>query len=289
MGAKNSKEKKNKENWFWKSTRVVGLNPVSFQERWRFTFNHFQLISVFVLLALVFFFIYYAVFAYTPLGYWLPENVKNRNKEQIEQQFTTISKLEDKVQKQDQFIENLQLVITGEIPVDSVYQTSSETPSPQESKVDTSTSSVERELTEHLQKREQAQKNTSLQSMEDLFLFDPVKGEISQEFRLPNHAGVDIVTAPEEKIRACLDGVVIHSSFNDADGHMIILSHRNDIISVYKHAERALVETGDRVEAGNSIGIVGNSGERTSGPHLHFELWTAKGPLNPLNYLSFGQ
>ncbi len=289
MGTKNSKEKQNKENWFWKSTRVVGLNPVSFQERWRFTFNRLQLISVFVLLAFVFFFIYYAVFAYTPMGYWLPENVKNRNKEQIERQFTTISKLEDKVQKQDQFIANLQLVITGEIPLDSVYQTSSESTSPQESKVDTSISSVERELTEHLQKREETQKNTPLQSMEDLFLFDPVKGEISQEFRLPNHAGVDIVTAPKEKIRACLDGVVIHSSFDDADGHMIILSHRNDIISVYKHAERALVKTGDRVEAGNGIGIVGNSGERTSGPHLHFELWTAKGPLNPLNYLSFGQ
>lgn len=289
MSRKDSNYKKNGESWLWKSTRVIGLNPVSFQERWRFTFNPFQLISLLILLVLMFFFIYYAVFAYTPLGYWLPENVKNRNKQQIERQFTTISKLEEKVQKQDQFIQNLQLVILGDIPLDSVYQSSTENTEQRTAQVDTSTSSVERELTKQLEEREEAQKNTTVQSMEDLFLFDPVKGEISQEFRLPNHAGVDIVTDPQAKIRACLDGIVIHSSFDEADGHMIILSHRNDITSVYKHAERTLVKTGDRVEAGNSIGIVGNSGERTSGPHLHFELWTAKGPLNPLNYLSFGQ
>lgn len=289
MSRKESKEKKKGENWLWKSTRVIGLNPVSFQERWRFTFNRFQLISLLILLVFIFFFIYYAVFAYTPLGYWLPENIKNRNKQQIEQQFTTISKLEDKVRQQDQFIRNLQLIILDEMPMDSVYQSTTKKPQRETALVDTSTSSVERELTKQLQQREEAQKNTTVQSMEDLFLFDPVKGEISQEFRLPNHAGVDIVTDPQAKIRACLDGIVIHSSFDEADGHMIILSHRNDITSVYKHAQRTLVKTGDRVEAGNSIGIVGNSGERTSGPHLHFELWTAKGPLNPLNYLSFGQ
>jgi murein DD-endopeptidase MepM/ murein hydrolase activator NlpD len=116
----------------------------------------------------------------------------------------------------------------------------------------------------------------------------PVSGVISDTFALGrNHLGIDIVAPKGSVIKAVRSGTVILSSWSSDTGHMIGIQHDNNLITWYKHNSARLKNTGDRVESGEAIAIIGNSGEMSSGPHLHFELWYAGQPVNPKNYIEF--
>src|SRR5690554_563606 len=285
------KKQDKKKNWFKQSTRIVGMDPVTFEEWWRIKINRIQIISIFLLMAVVLFFFNFFIFSYTPLGYLLPENIKNRNKQNIELAALRVDKMERQITAQEKYISNLQKVILGEISIDLIYTNENIILSESELniKLDTTISAAERELDGNIKRSTERLKQNQEKLFDHLFLFDPVVGEISQKFRIPNHPGVDIVTKKDAPIKACLGGIVLHSSYDDQDGHTIILSHENEIISVYKHAKTVYVKVGDKVEIGKAIGVVGNTGERSTGPHLHFELWSDMGPLNPLDYFSFGK
>lgn len=284
-------KRKKKTNWFKKSTRVVGMDPVTFEEWWRIKINRIQLVSVIILFSIILFVFNYLIFSYTPIGHILPENIKNRNKQRIEEAAARVADLNRKIDLQDLYISNLQKVILGEISIDSLYFISEEisTNVSQEIKVDTSSTQEERILAEHI--RESVERNTSKEPTltKQLFLYDPIVGTISQGFSLPNHPAVDIVAEKDAQIKACLEGIVLHASYSDEDGHTVIIRHENDIVSIYKHAKTINVKAGMQVKTGQTIGIVGSSGTRSTGPHLHFELWSDVGPLDPMDYLSFGR
>ncbi|HWY97992.1 MAG TPA: M23 family metallopeptidase [Bacteroidia bacterium] len=122
----------------------------------------------------------------------------------------------------------------------------------------------------------------------DYFFFTPLKGYVSNGFNPSGgHYGVDIVSKENEAIKATLDGTVIVSTWTLATGNVIILQHNNNLVSVYEHNSVLLKKQGDYVKAGDVIAIVGNSGEMTTGPHLHFELWYKGNPVNPQTYMGF--
>ena len=285
------KKQEKKKNWFKQSIRIVGMDPITFEEWWRVKINRIQIVSIILVFVVILFFINFAIFSYTPLGYLLPENIKNRNKQNIELAAIRVDKMERQITAQEKYIANLQKVILGEVSVDSIYNIDNMSLAENEIsiKVDTTISAAEKELDKNLKLGAEKRKQKQEKIFDNLFLFDPVVGEISQKFRLPNHPGVDIVTKKDAPIKACLTGVVLHSSYDDQDGYTIIISHENEIISVYKHAKTVYVKVGDQVSTGKAIGVVGNTGERSTGPHLHFELWSDMGPLNPLDYFSFGK
>ena len=101
------------------------------------------------------------------------------------------------------------------------------------------------------------------------------------------HYGVDIVAPADEPILASLKGTVILSTWTLGTGNIIQIQHENDIITVYKHNSMLLKKSGDVVKAGEPIAIIGNSGELSTGPHLHFELWYKGIPVNPEKYIKF--
>jgi len=289
MATDKKKQKKDKQ-WWKKSTRIVGMDPVTFKEWWRIKINRVQLISVLVLVFMLSGGVFFIVFSYTPARYLMPNSVTNKDRIKIENTIHQLKEQKKKVNLMGNYISNLQAVILGEVPIDSVYNTTAyDSLSTDEIEMDTSISSVERELDQNIRSIQEQQKDQEQALFEHLYLFDPIEGEISRKFRIPNHPGVDIVATKNAKIKACLNGVVIHSSYNDQDGHTLILSHKNDVISVYKHAKEVFVAVGDNVSTGDAIAIVGNSGKATSGPHLHFELWSNLGPIDPLDYFSFGR
>ena len=102
-----------------------------------------------------------------------------------------------------------------------------------------------------------------------------------------NHFGTDIVSETSEVVKSTLPGTVILASWTLETGHIIQIQHANNLISVYKHNAELLKKMGNRVEAGEPIAIIGNSGELTTGPHLHFELWLNGSPINPEDYIIF--
>ena len=118
--------------------------------------------------------------------------------------------------------------------------------------------------------------------------FSPIKGVVTSKFdRKKNHFGTDIVAKKDEPIKCVYDGVVVISHWTSETGYVIGIQHENNYFSLYKHNSVLLKEEGDRVNSGEVIAIIGNSGEFSSGPHLHFELWHKGTPINPENYILF--
>ncbi len=121
-----------------------------------------------------------------------------------------------------------------------------------------------------------------------LHYLSPVKGRISAGFdRSLDHLGIDIVSVKNAPIASIADGVVISSDYTIDTGNTICVQHKDNIISMYKHNSALLKKTGDYVEAGEAIAIIGNSGEQTTGPHLHFELWYDGNALDPMQFIAF--
>jgi murein DD-endopeptidase MepM/ murein hydrolase activator NlpD len=119
-------------------------------------------------------------------------------------------------------------------------------------------------------------------------LFAPVKGTISQDYNpKEKHFAVDIVTVKDAPVKATADGTVIFAEWTAQTGYVIILEHRNNMLSVYKHNASLSKEQGDIVKAGEVIATAGNTGEFTTGPHVHFELWRDGYPINPTNFIDF--
>jgi murein DD-endopeptidase MepM/ murein hydrolase activator NlpD len=122
----------------------------------------------------------------------------------------------------------------------------------------------------------------------ELYFFAPINGIISSPFAPKiEHYGVDIVAKTNEPVKCVADGTVIMASWSQEYGHTIAVQHRNNLMTVYKHNSAVLKKVGAFVNAGEIISIIGNSGELTTGPHLHFEMWYDGNPVDPENYISF--
>ncbi|MBI1307661.1 MAG: peptidoglycan DD-metalloendopeptidase family protein [Bacteroidetes bacterium] len=118
--------------------------------------------------------------------------------------------------------------------------------------------------------------------------FTPLKGIITDTFNIRSgHTAVDIVSYSNAAVKSTLDGTVILSSWTPETGHVMVIQHRDNIISVYKHNSALLKKQGALVQAGEVIALVGNSGELTTGPHLHFELWQNGRSVDPQDYILF--
>ncbi len=133
-----------------------------------------------------------------------------------------------------------------------------------------------------------AANGSAISKISDFYFFTPLKGNITSVFNPgANHFGVDIVAAKNEPVKATLDGVVMISDFTADNGYMISIQHANNIVSVYKHNSILYKKVGNFVKAGDVIAVVGNTGELSKGPHLHFELWYNGIAVNPRDFINF--
>ena len=119
-------------------------------------------------------------------------------------------------------------------------------------------------------------------------LFNPANGGISSEFSLQEkHFGVDITLPENSAVYSVSDGRVLFAEWTSETGFVIIIEHLNGLTSVYKHNSSLSKTQGEHVRRGEVIGFSGNTGELTSGPHLHFELWFKGDPVDPLDFIEF--
>ncbi len=124
--------------------------------------------------------------------------------------------------------------------------------------------------------------------LQEMFFFTPITGFVSDHYDIKKgHYGVDIVAKTNEPVKCVADGTVVMASWTQDAGHVIAVQHRGNLVSVYKHNAGLLKKVGSFVNAGDIISIVGNSGEMTDGPHLHFEMWYNGNSLNPEDFVTF--
>jgi len=126
------------------------------------------------------------------------------------------------------------------------------------------------------------------QELQEFFLFKPVDGIVSDGFDpQKDHLAIDIVAKEDEPIKVVADGTVVFASWTQDSGYVIAVQHRGNLMSMYKHNSEILKKVGNFVTAGEVISIIGNTGELTSGPHLHFELWYNGNPIDPEEFIGF--
>jgi murein DD-endopeptidase MepM/ murein hydrolase activator NlpD len=116
----------------------------------------------------------------------------------------------------------------------------------------------------------------------------PVEGFLTNRFNpAGNHYAIDLAAPQNASIKAIADGYVFFSDYTTETGHVIGIIHADNFISFYKHNRSLFKKVGSYVFAGEAIATIGNSGENSTGPHLHFELWRNGKPVDPTEYLTF--
>ena len=121
----------------------------------------------------------------------------------------------------------------------------------------------------------------------------PLTGTVSSPYgyrsdpfskKISYHKGVDVAIPEGTEVRAAAKGTVTESSYNSIGGHYVVLNHGNGIESYYGHLQTRIVSVGDTVEAGEVVGLSGNTG-KTTGAHLHFQLSYHQRTVDPEKYI----
>ena len=121
---------------------------------------------------------------------------------------------------------------------------------------------------------------------ESISFIRPVTGFISRNFDPERgHMGIDFVVKSGTPVYVSANGFIIFANYTVKDGNMIIVSHPGNYISIYKHCSSLLKKERENVVQGELIALSGNTGEITTGSHLHFEIWKDGVPINPINIL----
>ena len=285
--AKDSKNETRVQRWRNKF-RFVILNDDTFEELLTlklsplniFVFSVVTIVSTIALTT--------TVIAFTPLKELIPGYASSKlRRDAIELALTTDS-LTAAIDRNERYIQGVQRILQGEV-IDTVLQ---------ELETDTSSNNAEIVLSDPSAQdsafREWVEEENAFtlnQGGAELGipqLISPIEGIITGGFdKATNHFAVDIAAASNTPVKTCYEGTVIFADWTSETGNIIIVQHENNLLSAYKHNSALLKEVGEFVRSGEAIAIIGNSGENSTGPHLHFELWFEGAPIDPQNFIKF--
>lgn len=232
----------------------------------------------------------FSIIAFTPVRTFIPGYPDARSKRAAIQNAIRIDSLESVIFRWELYSENLRRVVEGEEPlkIDSIINAAT---NPETGMI--SQEELARKdslLRQNVIKEEQfdiSERDKRDLPIEGMHFFPPLKGVVSQGYDAAVHPYIDITAAKGSVVKATLDGTVIHAGWSEDSGHTIQLQHEGNIISIYKHNEKLLKKVGDKVTAGSPIALVGNTGDMTTGDHLHFELWHNGETVDPAKYINF--
>jgi murein DD-endopeptidase MepM/ murein hydrolase activator NlpD len=245
--------------------RLVIMNDSTFEEKFslklsrRNVFVVISLISLFLITITVF------LIAFTSLREYIPGYGNVEEREEVYQLSLKTDSLEQELAARDVYFKNFFAVLTT---ADSAML-----------------------LSDYSSYSKGTGKSSNIAENSDatgLYFLKPIEGSIVKSYLPGNeHYAVDISAPKNSIINSIAEGTVLFSDWTLSGGNTIIILHPGKVISVYMHNMSLFVKQGDRVKAGDPIAVIGNSGENTTGPHLHFELWINLQPVNPENYIAF--
>jgi murein DD-endopeptidase MepM/ murein hydrolase activator NlpD len=269
--------------------RLVILNEDTFEERLSFKLTR---LNVFVLLALSSIFLVAAttvLIAFTPLKEYIPGYSSTALKKKATILSYKTDSLEQVIAVNERYFSSIKKVLHGELSsVDFNRDSIIEAAKLDVSQIDLAPTKEDSLLREKVDKEDKYNLFETATSKASFVLFPPVNGTITETYNVKErHYAVDIVVAKDTPIKATADGTVIFAEWTTETGYVILIEHSYGLISVYKHNASLTKRQGDLVKAGEVIAMSGNTGELTTGPHLHFELWSDGYPINPTNFIDF--
>ena len=271
--------------------RLVVLNEDTFEEVGFIRLSRLNIIAIAGMISLIGIAIVYLAIAYTPIKEVIPGYPDAMMTHHIRQNALKLDSLQREMVMRDQYFYNINRIINGERPLDFLNDTSAQQ-EPEDvvfaRSINDSLLRKQVEAEEQFRLSVISDKQNDNNSLHNIHFFTPVEGIITNAFNpLENHYGIDLVAGPDEVVKATLDGTVTMATWTLETGYVIQIQHRNNIMSVYKHNAELFKAVGLSVKAGDAIAVIGNSGELTTGPHLHFELWHNGVALNPTDYVAF--
>ena len=270
--------------------RLVILNEDTFEEKMSLRLSQLNVFVVIGMSSLVLILMVILLIAFTPLKEFIPGYANVNVRKQGVENYLKSDSISIALAQNNLYIENIKHIIQGEIieldnktVIDSNVSYEGIVNDPIEE------DSVLRNMIETEEKYNLFNKAGSTPGNISSFIFlQPLKGTVTNRFNMrEKHFGIDVVAPKNEAIKATLDGTVIFAEWTAETGYVIQLQHADNIVSIYKHNSVLHKKVGDHVKAGEVIAIVGNSGELSTGPHLHFELWYNGIAINPEDYMMF--
>ena len=269
--------------------KLTIFNELTYEEVMHVRLSPLQVITALSTLAVVLVILTIILIAFTNLREFIPGYPSSETRRQITLNALRVDSLMNEMDKKDRFFQSLRAILTDNVDTTlaAPTQTTTET-------YDTTVLGVTekesrfRQIVEEQERFNLAVGKASTSPDDFYHFYTPIEGVVTNTFdETTRHFGVDVVTQPNTNVLSVLDGVVIFTDWTLKTGFVIQVQHEGDLVSIYKHNSVLLKKQGDFVRAGEAIAIVGNTGEETTGPHLHFELWEAGKALDPEQFVRF--
>ena len=273
--------------WFRYRLQIIFRNKRDFKDISLYEFTNISLlIYAFIFLSLIFMISFYL--STTILSQWFdPRYAENKANEELIKLSNSIDSLIIESEIKDQYIENIMIILSGGENQFLENQSADDKLELQDLTRDYSAidSFFRQEFESNLSFSEIIR---STDTEQNILLMSPVSSGVILSTYDPSkeHFGIDFVCKKEEPIKSVFEGTVLMSSWTKDSGYIISIVHPNNLISVYKHNSKVFVEPGQIVKTGEVISIIGDTGELSSGPHLHFELWLNGKSVNPSEFIS---
>lgn len=267
--------------------RLVILNEDTFEERFAIKLSRLNVFILFSLTAIGLVFFTTLLIAFTPLREYIPGYSSAALKKKATALNYKTDSIQNELQVNERYLASIRSVLTGEVQAADINRDSIVEAAARDIEL-IEPSVADSLLREKVRKEDKYNLfNTDIPTSR-LVLFPPVKGAISERYKPEErHFATDVAVTINTPIKAVADGTVIFSEWTVETGYVMIIAHDQQLLSVYKHNAALTKSQGDLVKSGEVIALSGNSGEYTTGPHLHFELWSNGYPVNPENFIDF--
>ncbi len=269
--------------------RLVILNEDTFEERFAIKLTRLNVFVITSISSILLIILTILLIAFTPLREYIPGYSSTSLKKKATDLNYKTDSLQQVIALNQRYFTSIKNVLTGEVKTvdfnrDSILKAT---------KQDTELLSVltNREdslLREKVNKEDKYNLFESVTTASNFVLFPPVNGTITEDYNIEEkHFAVDVAVVKDTPVKATADGTVIFAEWTVETGYVMIIEHSQELISVYKHNATLTKEQGDLVKAGEVIAMAGNTGQYSTGTHLHFELWSKGYPVNPTNFIDF--
>ncbi len=294
------KEENKRDKWYYRlrdKYRLVIMNDITFEERLSIRLTRLNVFIILGSTSILLIVLTTLLISLTPLREYIPGYTDIELYQRVYNLQNKSDSLERVFAQKDLYFQNLKNIIEGNPIQDTIIIDTSSN-----SGINYDSVAYIRSIEDSILRQEYEDQNRysiyfdENESLYDdnptgnISFFSPIRGIVTTFFSLAeNHFGIDIVSNENETVKATLDGTVILSNWTVETGYVIAIQHQRNYISFYKHNSALLKTVGSFVKAGDPIAIIGESGDLSTGPHLHFELWHNGSAVNPLDYMTFNE
>ena len=281
------KEKKPFKQRLLNKYRLVVLNESTYEERLSYKLSRLNIFLLVSLTATMIVVSTISLIAFTSIKEYIPGYDSTALRTNAVHNIEVLDSLVRVIEKNQDYINSIGAVILGETTRLEV-QKEVGTSRIDISNIEFRTNEEDSLLRKLVEQEDKFNVLESASSKVKFVLISPLFGQVTSRFDYSiKHFGTDIAVPTNSPIKSVANGTVVLAEWTIQTGFVVVIEHPYGLTSVYKHNESGLISQGELVESGQVIALSGNTGELTTGPHLHFELWRDGSPVNAEDYISF--